>query len=476
MDGLVYDVLKNEPSIDLLTRLLNLCFENRIVPAAWLQALIYPIPKSLQNDPRVPLNYRGISLLPVISKLYTATLNKRLNIFTENNDTIVNEQNGFRPGWCCLDHIFVLQNTLRIRNQIKSETYCAFIDFKKAFDFVDRDFLLYKLHKSGVQGNFYHAIKALYSGAQSCIQVDHMVTGWFDVNSGVRQGDSLSPTLFSIFLNDLAQEINGLNAGVMIGGSCLSILLYADDIVLLAPKPENLQCMLDTISAWCNKWCMQINPQKTQVLHARNRQRPRSTFQFSCTGAPLAYTESYKYLGYFVHEHINNEHHVEILTNAAIRSFARIHSIFKSIGNMGVRSYETLYNAYVLPIMNYAIGIWGFSDFSKPQVLQNRITRFFLGVHRFAPLAATKSELDWIGCREARWIEMLRLFNRFNGMDKSRWPNIILKWDQSLGLNTWYSEIQYILAYLGLNIRPSDGDQYDLTNAYNYLSKNNCST
>ena len=144
---------------------------------------------------------------------------------------------------------------------------------------------------------------------------------------------------------------------------------------------------------------MQINPQKTQVLHARNRQRPRSTFQFSCTGAPLAYTESYKYLGYFVHEHMNNEHHVEILTNATSRSFARIHSIFKSIGNMGVLSYETLDNAYVLPIMNYASGIWGFSDFSKPQVLQNRITRFFLGVHRFAPLAATKSEWDWIGCR-----------------------------------------------------------------------------
>ena len=299
-----------------------------------------------------------------------------------------------------------------------------------------------------------------------------MVTGWFDV----RQGDSLSPTLFSIFRNDLAQEINGLNAGVMIGGPCLSIILYADDIVLLAPKPENLPCMLDTISAWCNKWCMQINPQKTQVLHARNRQRPRSTFQFSCTGAPLAYTESYKYLGYFVHEHINNEHHVEILTNAASRSFARIHSIFKSIGNMGLKSYETLYNAYVLPIMNYASGIWGFSDFSKPQVLQNRITRLFLGVHRLAPLAATKSELDWIGCREARWIEMLRLFNRFNGMDKSRLPNIILKWDQSLGLNTWYSEIQCILAYLGLNIRPTDGDQYDLTNAYNYLLKTNRSS
>ena len=476
MDSIVYDVLKNNTTAGLLTRLFNRCFETRRIPDAWLQALIYPIPKSASNDPRIPLNYRGISLLSVISKLYTATLNRRLNTFTEENELIVNEQNGFRRDRSCLDHIFVLQNSLRIRNELNTQTFCAFIDFKKAFDLVDREFLLYKLRQIGVNGNFYHAIKSLYSNTRSCVQVNDKLTDWFDVKTGVRQGDSLSPTLFSIFLNDLAEEIKSLDAGIMVGGLILSILLYADDIVLIAPTPEKLQAMLDVVTSWCRKWGMDINAKKTQILHVRNHQRPRSNFEFRCGENALSYTESYKYLGFFIHEHLSNSHHAETLTGAASRSFGRIQNMFKSLGNMGIRTYETLYGAYVKPIMNYASGVWGYGNFSKPQVLMNRISRFYLGVHRFAPLAATKIEMDWLECRETRWLEMLRLFNRINTMEDDRLPNIIMKWDISLKLNTWYSEIQHIAAYLGLNDTPANGEHYDLTDAYNGLLQKNRNT
>ena len=244
LDGIVYDVLKNEAAVCIMTKLFNLCFVCHMVPDHCVQALIFPIPKSRLNDHRVPLNYRGISLLSVVSKLYTSILNIRLNKFSENNGHIVDEQNGFRADRSCLDHIFVLQNTLRIRNKLNTQTYCAFIDFKKAFDFVDRDALLYKLRNIGVNGNFYHTIKSLYTGAKSSIKVNNMTTDWFDVTSGVRQGDSLSPTLFSLYLNDLALEIKDLDVRIMIGALCLSILLYADDICLMAPTPEKLQKML----------------------------------------------------------------------------------------------------------------------------------------------------------------------------------------------------------------------------------------
>ena len=218
------------------------------VPEIWVQALIYPIPKPPTNDPRVPLNYRGISLLSVISKLYTAALNASLNNYTVTNGYIINEQNGFRPDRSCLDHIFVLKNVWRIRNELNTQTFCAFIDFKNAFDLVDRDALLYKLRKIGIAGNFYFAIKALYTNAKSCVQVNDRITDWFDMNTGVRQGDSLSPSLFSIFINDLAQEVKDMNAGVMVGEVNLPILLYADDIVLISPTPEKT-----AEYAWCSR-------------------------------------------------------------------------------------------------------------------------------------------------------------------------------------------------------------------------------
>lgn len=476
LDGMVYDVLKNDMSVSLLTKLFNLCFKFRRVPDAWVQALIYPLPKSPTNDPRVPLNYRGISLLSAVSKLYTSTLNIRLSKFAEENELIVNEQNGFRGNRSCLDHIFVLHDILRIRKQLNSHTFCAFIDFKKAFDFVDRDFLLHKLQQLGIDGNFYFSIKALYSNTRSRVQVNDKVTEWFPVDRGVRQGDSLSPTLFSLYLNDLAVSIKAMNKGVNVGGKNISILLYADDIVLLAPTENKLQEMLNHVNSWCNTWGMKINSTKTQILHVRNHQRPRSSFVFSCGDAKLLYTETYKYLGYTIHEFLINEENVAVLTSSASRSAGRIINMFRKLKNMGIKTYESLYKSYVLPIMNYGSGVWGFAGYTKPQTLQNRLSRFYLGVHRFAPVSATKIEMNWLDPREGRWIEMLRYYNKIMQMNDDRLPKIIYKWDKSLNMETWAYEIEHIIKKVGYDTAVLGVETVDLEHAYNILLSQNQSS
>ena len=267
----------------------------------------------------------------------------------------------------------------------------------------------------------------------------------------------------------MANDIKELDAGIMVAGMCLSILLYADDIVLCAPTPEKLQMMLDVVGKWCRTWGMQINAKKSQILHVRNPQRPRSSHPFNCGGAPLVYTDKYKYLGFILHEHLSNISNVDTLASAASRSFGRVHSIFKSVGDLGIKTYETLYSTYVKSIMNYASGVWGFKHYDSPQVLQNRIMRFYLGVHKFAPVSSTKIEMDWLECRESRWIDMLRLCNRINKMDENRLPRIIHNWDLSLGLECWASEIKHIAATLGLPQTLNENEQYDLTHCYNKL-------
>ena len=158
---------------------------------------------------------------------------------------------------------------------------------------------------------------------------------------------------------------------------------------------------------------------------------------------------------------------LKLLTAAPSRSFGRVHTIFKSLGNMGIKSYETLYESYIDPIMNYASGVWGYGNFEAPRVLQNRIMPFYFDVHKYAPVAATKLEMDWIECREKRWLNMLRLFNRINIMDNSRLPKIIYDWDISLGRNTWGAEVKHIAATLGFETELNRGETYNLTTAYN---------
>ncbi len=361
-----------------------------------------------------------------------------------------NEQNGFRPRRSCLDHIFSLQDICQVRKNLGLETFLVFIDFRKAFDCVEHTFLLHKLRQKGIDGNVYHAVKCLYSDPISCVRVGRNLTDWFPVSTGVRQGDSLSPVLFSIFIDDLAQEIKELNCGVQVGGLEIPLLLYADDVVLLSSSRSDTQKQLDALNKWCRKWWLSINTDKSKVMHVRNHQRPRCNEPLYCGEEELAYVETYKYLGIFFHECLSPKQTVEALTASASRSFGRIVNMFRKLQNMGIRTYETLYHSYVEPIMNYGAAVWGYGDYSDPQVLQNRIMRYFLGCHKFAPTPAVQIEMDWLCTRFQRWVEMVRFRNRLASMPESRLPRVIYNWDKSLKTNAWARSVDMILHYVNL--------------------------
>ena len=98
---------------------------------------------------------------------------------------------------------------------------------------------------------------------------------WFPIKTGIRQGDSLSPTLFAIFINDLALEIKEKHKGIKLNDNVnVPILLYADDIILLASSPSELKNMLKTVYNWCNRWRLKVNSTKTKVMHFRNKKHP----------------------------------------------------------------------------------------------------------------------------------------------------------------------------------------------------------
>ena len=131
----------------------------------------------------------------------------------------------------------------------------------------------------------------------------------------VKQGDVLSPSLFSIYLNDLAVEVKSLNCGVDIDRCNVSILLYADDIVLLSPDEPSLQQMLDVIASWCKKWRMYRNTDKTQIVHYRAQRKLCTKYVFTLDGTQLDIVQAYRYLGVILDEHLsflaNQLHQVE---------------------------------------------------------------------------------------------------------------------------------------------------------------------
>lgn len=197
-DELTNEVLKCPKLLNTLHCLFTNCFCSGVIPSGWYKSIIKPIPKSCQADPRIPLNYRGISLLSTVYKVYSAILNNRLCENIEENQIMVDEQNGFRKNRACIDHIYVLSSVVRVRLQVGKSTFVCFVDLKQAFDWINRDLLECKLINCGINGKFYKSIKALYKAPVACVQVNDLRTGWFPTLFGVKQGDVLSLTLFAL--------------------------------------------------------------------------------------------------------------------------------------------------------------------------------------------------------------------------------------------------------------------------------------
>ena len=188
--------------LPIYTKLFNLVLDTGIVPESWALGDILPIYKN-KGSIHLPENYRPITLLSCLGKLFTSVMNNRLNKFVEHYELISNCQAGFRKGLSTTDNLFVLQSLIEISKSCKNVLYCAFIDFKQAFDNVWRSGLWQKLQEYNINGKCLNVIKSMYNNIKSRISIPEGNSAFFPCEKGVRQGENLSPILFSLYLNDL---------------------------------------------------------------------------------------------------------------------------------------------------------------------------------------------------------------------------------------------------------------------------------
>jgi hypothetical protein len=195
------------PIDEILLETFNQVLTTCVFPDAWRRAALVPLLKGGALSAHEPNNYRGIALLNTISKLFCNILEHRLSRFQWECSLICDEQFGFTEGRMALDGMFVLDTLIDSVLATGKNLYVAFIDFQKAYDFVPRDALFYKMIRMHMNSNILRVICNMYAAVESVVQCGVSRSEVIYQMIGLRQGCILSPCLFSLYISDLPRYV-----------------------------------------------------------------------------------------------------------------------------------------------------------------------------------------------------------------------------------------------------------------------------
>jgi len=245
-------------------------------------------------------SYRGISLLSVPGKVLCSVITQRINRHLEEGYR--ETQHGFRKGKSTVDAIFVLRQTIEKCYEWNIDCYNLFVDFQQAFDSVYRKGLWLLLRSTGIPCKLINILESLYDGTECAVKIGSNVSEWFNIESGVRQGCVLSPTLFNIVIDSIMAKVDrNCDSGIKLPGVTLKDMEFADDVDLLNNSIRKLQSMLDDLVNVAAPFGLKINAEKTKVMKVQNRLRQLRNEEedgnVTLDGQALEEVREFKYLG-----------------------------------------------------------------------------------------------------------------------------------------------------------------------------------
>ena len=424
---------------EIIAKFFNIVLNTGYIPEVWCIGIIMPLYKN-KGERSQPDNYRGITLLSCMGKLFTAILNFRLTNYLEATGTIGDEQAGFRQEFSTVDHIFSLHMMINFYLKKGKRLYVAFIDYRKAFDFVDRVLLWNEIITNGINGNFLRIIYNLYDKAKSCVKTDGRTSALFSCNTGVRQGENLSPILFSIFLNDFERHISkyydGLSDVSDAAKECLSdddveyfvrlyALLYADDTIVMAENETELQKGLSAVYSYCTDWNLQVNTDKTKVVIFSNGKVTKyPTFLFGHSKVDVV--EDYVYLGVLFHRTGSFQKAIMKQIKQATKSFHTLMTKVRYL-HLPVDLTLELFQQLVVPVLLYGSEVWGASNIEQIDVFQRKCLKQILGVKTLTPSVMVYGETGNVPVSELVKLRMINYFMLLCNGKKTKISYIIYK-------------------------------------------------
>ena len=259
-----------------LALIINQSLNTGQVPSILKIAKVKPVYK--KNDNTICDNYRPISLLPIVSKIFERVVHKQLSLYLSENKLLFKSQHGFRQNHSTETATLELVDKVMKHLDNNETPISIFIDLSKAFDTLNHDILLHKLSFYGIRGTALNWFSSYLSNRYQFVEYLNCKSTKLPITTGVLQGSILGPLLFNIYMNDISQA-----------SSVFDFLLYADDTTLTCSfeklqvqgRNENiisaaLNDELDKILVWLTVNKLSLNPSKTKYIIFHLPQKPAS--------------------------------------------------------------------------------------------------------------------------------------------------------------------------------------------------------
>ena len=379
----------NDELVKAIHSLFNFSFETGTLPEDWRSADVKFLRKSGKTSYHSASAYRPISLTSCLGKCLERILTVRLNGFIEHNSIIDSDQEGFRKFHSTTGALLRLVQDIHNGFNEKSQTLAAFIDLEKAFDSVWREGLLVKLHRLGIRGQMWKWIEGFLNDRKARCCLKGQYGPMFGTSVGLPQGSVISPVLFSLYLQDIFKEIKSKGVKYADDGT---IWVTGHDTTALA---KAIQEDLKRIYTWTLKWRMKLNISKTEIclftkmIDQTDSPKPEVTL----LDMKIKYNSTPKLLGVVLDETLNFQKHICNIEQKANKAIGTLRQV-KYVENINTKKFIQLYQALVLPIIEYACPVWQCADASKLEDIQRKGLAMCLGAIGTSGREALEVELN----------------------------------------------------------------------------------
>lgn len=358
--------------LEALRILTNKCMFEGKIPKKWKNAEVIILHK--KGDTTNIENYRPISLLSHLYKLMMRIITNRLTKKLDFYQPV--EQAGFRKGFGTVDHLQTIRTLIEKTTEYNIPLHMAFIDYHKAFDSVETWAFLTAMNDARIDSRYTALMEDIYKEATFHVKInDDLHTGKINLNKGVRQGDPISPKLFTAAIEKVFKQLNWDEKGMKIDGAYLSHLRFADDIILTSTNIEELKTMIEELNNLSKQIGLKMNLNKTKIITS-------SPQEVSIENTIIEKVEQYTYLGHTIKIGKENQTaEIKRRTQLTWAAFGKLSYILKD-KDVSIYLKRKVYNSCILPVATYGLETMAITKKSaaKLRVTQKAMERAMLGI------------------------------------------------------------------------------------------------